>query len=125
MLEQAWRQLVASSEGKNETAFMPGATSPSTEQTLQFISSSVEEVKAASYEQSFWFEKNTRNGGGYLCYYQMIDTEEGEEKTFQWNMTDVDSNDIALAIQRNQALVKLPTAAKADVVAYSENGGRR
>ncbi|MEM9829606.1 MAG: hypothetical protein AAF944_03160 [Bacteroidota bacterium] len=118
LLEQAWRQLVSLTE--DETEFISGNADPTVDATLDFLKKSV--GVANTYEQSFWFDQNTRNGGGYLFNYQSISTDEGKEESYRWNVADVKPSNIELSVQKSNVFVAMTTADKSDLIAYSENG---
>lgn len=121
-LEQAWKKLVAMSEG--ETEFLPNNADPSVTQTLDFLVKHVAPVGADEdkFEQSLSYAENPHNGGGPLLTFRMNDVSKGEESAYAWNMADMHPSSIRFGVQKNQAVVEAQTLDKSDLIAYSEDG---
>ena len=117
---EALKRLVLLGRTDQQDAFAALGNNPDQAATLKFLQENVHRVETGeeAYQQTF----ATASGNRCLITYTVLDEDEGEEETYEWNMADINANPIAFDTKGEDILVTLSTTGDRDLIKVIEDG---
>ena len=117
---EALKRLVLLGRDNQQDAFAALGSTPDQAATLKFLQENVRRVEAGeeAYQQTF----TTASGNQCLITYTVLDEDEGEEETYEWNMADINDNPISFDTKGEEILVTLSTIGDRELIKAIEDG---
>ena len=117
---EALKRLVTLTRTEAQDQFSALGSNPDQAATLQFLQNNIGEVVAGedAYQQTF----TSASGNPCLVSYSVVEEEKGKEETYEWNMADINANQIIFDTKGTSVLVTLTTRGKQDLIKAIEEG---
>ena len=117
---EALKRLVTLARTETQDPFAALGDNPDQAVTLQFLQENVGEVVAGedAYQQTF----TPASGNPCLVSYSVVEEEKGKEETYEWNMADINANQIIFDTKGTSVLVTLVTRGENDLIKAIEEG---